>query len=35
MKYYQNDILNSEIALDEVLEVLVKSKWNKAVGIDD
>lgn len=34
MKYYQNDILNSEITLDEV-EVLVKSKWNKAVGMDD
>lgn len=33
--FYQNDILNSEITLDEVLKVLDKAKENKAVGIED
>lgn len=33
--YHQNDILNSEITLDEVLKVLDKAKENKTVGIDD
>ncbi len=33
--YHQNDILNSEITLDEVLKVLDKAKENKAVGIED
>lgn len=33
--YYQNDILNSDITLDEVLKLLDKAKENKAVGIED
>lgn len=33
--HHQNDILNSEITLDELLKVPDKAKENKAVDIDD